>query len=103
MPEPVADQIVFEDEYCRVWSLALEPGEATGWHKHELNYVYVVTAASPARTEYVGGEPEEQRDEVGATSKREPDEGHRLLNVGTRPYRNIVVELKQDPKAESAK
>ena len=97
MANKIADKIVYEDDYCRVWSLALEPGEATDWHKHEHSYVYVVTAASPARTEYVKEEPEEQRDEVGASSKRDPDNGHRLINVGTKPYRNIVVELKQDP------
>ena len=102
MPGKIADKIVFEDEYCRVWLLSLEPGQATDWHKHDLNYVYVVTAASPARCEYVKGDPEEQRDVVGASSKREPDQGHRLLNVGDKPYRNIVVELKQDPQANPA-
>ena len=50
MGNKIADKIVFEDEYCRVWSLALKPGEATDWHTHDLSYVYVVTAASPART-----------------------------------------------------
>ena len=29
---------------------------------------------------------------------RMPDSGHRLKNVGTKPYRNIIVELKQSIK-----
>ena len=98
MADKVADQIIYEDDYCRVWTLALEPGESTAWHKHELDYVYVVTAASQARTEYVDKKSEEQNDRVGATSMRYPDTGHRLTNVGSGPYRNIIVELKQATK-----
>ncbi len=98
MSDKVADQIIYEDEYCRVWTLALDPGQATDWHKHELEYVYVVTSASQACTEYKDKEMEQQNDRVGATSMRMPDSGHRLKNVGTKPYRNIIVELKQSPK-----
>ena len=101
MSDRIGDEIVFEDEYCRVWSLALEPGEATDWHAHECDYVYVVTNASRARTEYVDGTREEQNDVVGATSLREPDAGHRLLNVGEHPYRNIIVELKRPSEGAS--
>ena len=57
---PVGDKVVYEDEFCRVWSLALEPGQATAWHQHDCSYVYVVTGASEARTEYVDKPPEEQ-------------------------------------------
>ena len=90
----VGDEVVYEDSYCRVWTLALEPGEATDWHVHEHDYVYVVTGATSARTEYVDQPPEEQRDSIGASSLRTVDAGHRLLNVGDQPYRNIIVELK---------
>lgn len=92
---PIATRVIHEDDASRVWLLELQPGEATEWHVHHCDYVYVVTAATRVETEYLDGSIEAQNDQLGATSYRHPDAGHRLVNRGHSVYRNIVVELKR--------
>eukprot|EP01124_Arcella_intermedia_P024117 TRINITY_DN398_c0_g1_i2.p1 TRINITY_DN398_c0_g1~~TRINITY_DN398_c0_g1_i2.p1 ORF type:complete len:223 (-),score=33.04 TRINITY_DN398_c0_g1_i2:20-688(-) len=41
----VGDKLLFENEYCRVWSFTLGPTESTGVHQHLLDYCYVVYGA----------------------------------------------------------
>src|SRR4051812_35450221 len=89
----IANSVLYEDSAARVWLLELKPGEATSWHRHDHDYIYVVTAATPVQTELIDGTIERQDDQVGATSYRRPDAGHRLVNTGDTVYRNIVVEL----------
>ena len=38
---PIGDKIVFENEFVRVWSVALEPGQRQPWHQHLLPYLIV--------------------------------------------------------------
>ena len=38
---PLGDKILFENEYVRIWSVKLDPGERQAWHKHDLPYVIV--------------------------------------------------------------
>ena len=38
----VGTRLLFENERVRVWDLCLEPGEATGMHAHNTDYLYVV-------------------------------------------------------------
>ena len=91
----VGTQLLFEDETTRVWLLDLAPGDATQWHEHDCDYVFVVTRPGPARCEYVNGSVELQDDELGAARYRRRDPGHRLVNCGDERYQNIVVELKR--------
>lgn len=89
----VGTLILFQDDSVRVWLLDLAPDAATHWHRHECAYAYVVTRAGPVRTEYIDGSFEDQDDRVGQLVHRLPDTGHRLVNRGTEPYQNIVVEF----------
>lgn len=92
----VGTRLLFEDESCRVWLLELEPGGASDWHVHDHPYVFVVTKAGVVQTDYRDGSVELQDgDPIGSAQLRYPDAGHRLVNVGTTRYRNIVVELKE--------
>ena len=85
---------MFENQYVKVWHLELEAGQATDWHKHELDYLYIVTEPGRVRTEYVDGSFEEVEDTRGDTIMRKRDDGHRLVNIGQTHYTNVVVELK---------
>ena len=40
----VGTRLLFENERVRVWDLQLAPGESTGVHRHERDYLYVVIA-----------------------------------------------------------
>lgn len=37
----VGTQLLFENERVRVWDLRLAPGESTGLHRHEHDYLYI--------------------------------------------------------------
>jgi hypothetical protein len=56
----------------------------------------VVTATGVVETEYEDGTIERQEgDELGSSHYRPRDRAHRLVNVGSTRYRNVVVELKK--------
>ena len=40
--EDIGTRLLFENDRVRVWDLALAPGESTGMHRHENDYLYVV-------------------------------------------------------------
>lgn len=101
-PELVGTRLLHEDPRSRVWLLHLEPGEATEWHTHECDYVYTVTQPGNARTEYADGTSREGPDELGDAVYIAKDQRHRLVNIGSTPYTNIVVELLATRPADSA-
>jgi hypothetical protein len=90
----IGTRLLYEDDVSRVWLLQLDPGEATDWHEHSCDYAFVVTSPGPARCEYVDGTVEDQQGKLGDVEYRSADLGHRLVNVGTSRYQNVVVELK---------
>lgn len=92
--EQIGTRLIHEDEECRVWLLELEPGEASDWHVHECDYVFVVTQAGRVCTELVEGGAEIQDDSVGDSRYHTADSGHRLVNLSNSRYRNVIVELK---------
>jgi len=90
----IASRVLFENDRVRVWDLTVEPGQATDWHQHELDYLFVVIEKGKVHTEYANGATEPQDDELGHTEMRTDREVHRLVNDGPTRYRDIVIELK---------
>lgn len=90
----IGTRLIFEDDACRVWLLDLQGGGGTTWHRHQFDYVYVVTDSGPVATESEGGSLEEQDDLVGVSSLRRAGDVHRLINRSGERYRNIIIELK---------
>lgn len=96
----IGTKLLYEDAYVRVWLLQLGAGEATEWHSHDCDYVFVVTRPEAVQTEYIDGKVEQQiGDALGFCQYRERDLGHRLANIGSSVYQNIVVELKSTREA----
>lgn len=91
----VGTKFLFENEYVKVWDLTLASGEATDWHEHLMDYMFVVIKNGRVRTEYIDGTYENQDDEVGHVEMRRRDKPHRLVNSGDKVYMNIVLELKK--------
>jgi len=96
----IGTRLVLENERVRVWELDLAPGGKSDVHRHELDYLivqiegdriaaapepdsagkykdYIEVAASPGTVSYI---------ERGGIET--------ALNVGTRRYREILIELK---------
>jgi beta-alanine degradation protein BauB len=98
--EQVGTRLLFENERVRVWDLALAPGETLEKHIHRTDYCYVVAAGGLIRF----ADPDNPADyhdiqfadgdvefiPVGPEGKID----NRLINIGTTPHRNYVIELK---------
>ncbi|MCA9068238.1 MAG: hypothetical protein KDA84_04910 [Planctomycetaceae bacterium] len=96
----VGTKLLFENDRVRVWDLRLEPGESTGLHRHETDFLYVVIGDGELQTAFsdgTAGPPRPMQD--GEVRFREVDgeSVHAAVNTGGTPWRNIVVELKDSP------
>jgi beta-alanine degradation protein BauB len=96
----VGTRLLFENDLVRVWDLRLAPGEAIPLHRHELDYLYVVIGDGTLQTEFVDGSADTPREMADGDVRFRAVTGeavHAARNVGTNPWRNIVVELKRTP------
>ena len=94
----VGPRLLFENERVRVWDLQLAPGESTGFHCHTTDFLYVVIGDGTLQTIFPDGKREPPRDmwDGEARFRDVADETvHEAVNVGSGPWRNIVVELKR--------
>ena len=94
----VGTRLLFENDQVRVWDLQLAPGEAIPLHRHELDYLYVVVGDGCLQTEFADGTADPPREMADGDVRFRPVAGeavHAARNVGTSPWRNIVVELKR--------
>ncbi|WP_327356962.1 hypothetical protein [Streptomyces sp. NBC_01304] len=96
----VGTKVLFENDRVRVWELRLAPGERSDVHRHELDYVLIQIAGDRVA---VQPEPDTEgpyKDCLAADI--EPgmvvpiDRGgiETAINVGAKPYHEIIVELK---------
>lgn len=95
--EQVGTKLLFENERVRVWDLRLAPGQSTGLHRHEHDYLYVVIGDGALQAAGADGQRGEvSRMEDGDVRFRalEGEDVHEAFNVGDEPWRNIIVELK---------
>ncbi|MBM84382.1 MAG: hypothetical protein CMJ78_27830 [Planctomycetaceae bacterium] len=92
----VGTKLLFENDRVRVWDLQLQPGESTGKHRHETDYLYVCIGGGTLQGVDADGnnKPVEPMND-GDVRFRDVDgeDIHEAINIGTQPWRNIVVEL----------
>lgn len=97
----IGTTVVYEDDRVRVWVLKLAPGEDSAVHRHDLDHLLIQVAgdriavvpepdsASPY-TDYL------EADVIPGAVTFVPAGGiETARNVGTEPYREVIVELKQ--------
>ncbi len=101
---PISDDVgttlLFENERVRVWDLRLEPGQASGLHRHSTDFLYVVIGDGRLQTAFLDGSADPARDMQDGDVRFRVVDGesiHEAVNAGDAPWRNIVVELK-DPR-----
>lgn len=88
-----ATQLI-DDDRTRVTRFDFEPGQQTGWHQHEMNYVIVAVTACHMRLEEPGGETREVMVSVGDAYARDEGVRHNVINAGEKPMSFIEIELK---------
>ena len=97
---PIATQIVYEDEHVRIWTHHLEPGEAGPQHRHDLDYVIVDVEGDRIAADPLPGTGGDYDEYIEAPVKRGRGSFlragglERAINVGKKPYRTVIVELK---------
>ena len=96
----VGTKLLLENDRVRVWELDLAPGEKSDVHRHDLDYLLVQIegdriAAVPEPdtrgryTDYI-----EAQAMPGTVSYLTRGGIETAVNVGTRRYREILIELK---------
>ena len=91
--EQVGTELLFENDRVRVWSLTLQPGQASPRHRHERDYLFV--HVTPATIELVPeqGAPSTERFGAGIT--------HQIVNRGDTPHHEVLVEFKGPSQSAS--
>ena len=95
--DAVGTKLLFENDRVRVWDFRLAPGEQMPLHRHTTDFLYVVIGDGELQTLFPDGTADPPRTMAdGDVRFREvADESvHAAKNVGSMPWRNIVVELK---------
>jgi len=97
---PIGTNVVYEDDAVRVWQLKLAPGETSAIHRHELDHLLIQVAgdriAVLPEPDSAGPFREELHADVvpGAVGHVRRGGVERARNVGSRPYLEVIVELK---------
>ena len=103
----VATTKIFENEKIIVWEMVLEPGESSGVHTHEHDYVFHVIEGSTGEIldkegnqlgilELKAGDTmflKLDGEELVASNLRVPIT-HNARNAGTTRYKEILIETK---------
>jgi beta-alanine degradation protein BauB len=96
----IGTHLLYEDDEIRIWDLCLSPGEESVPHRHTCDYVIVDVAGDKIAAKAVPGYPMEYGDyieapvEQGHTTFLKQGSVETALNVGQKPYRNVLVEFK---------
>ena len=96
----VGTRLLFENDRVRVWEMDLAPGARSATHRHDLDYVLVQLEGDRIAADF---EPDtagalqghvEGTVELGKTRFFARGGIETAVNVGTRRYREILIEIK---------
>ena len=96
----IATRLLFENDRVRVWEMDLAPGERSATHRHDLDYVLVQLEGDRIAADFEPDTAGVHRGHVEGTvapgKTRFIARGgiETAVNVGTRRYREILIELK---------
>ena len=101
--EQVGSEVLFENDRVRVWSLTLQPGEASPRHRHARDYVFVHVTPGTVEVHQEGQEPSVEECDAGFVEYTEVGSGivHHIVNRGNAPLHEILVELKGPSRAST--
>lgn len=87
-------EVLVDDEKTRVTQWDIKPGQQTGWHLHDFDYVTIQQSEGRLHLDYADGS-EREIDYIPGTShlNKAPVE-HNAINVGDVDIRVLEVEYK---------
>src|SRR2546423_1368639 len=102
---PVASEprhhLKFENQYVRVFDVLVPPGDATLFHTHSNDYVFVTISGANLKAQVMGAQPVDLNLTSGEVRFTKAPLTHRVTNVGSTPFRNITVEILSSPRSTS--
>ncbi|WP_299849780.1 cupin domain-containing protein [uncultured Roseovarius sp.] len=94
MTHPCTATPLIDDARTRVTRFEFTPGQETGWHVHDYDYVITALTDCHMRLEEPGGESRDVTVPAGAAYRRDAGVEHNVINAGDAPMSFIEVELK---------
>ncbi len=88
--------VLVDNAHMRMVAVTIPPGGKEPMHTHPQYIEYVLDAAK-MRVQYAGKEPEIWEPEAGKSYAGEPDPPHSLENIDTKPFRILLIEMKDRP------
>jgi quercetin dioxygenase-like cupin family protein len=85
--------LVLENDDVRAYDVVVPVGQATLFHVHALDYVYVVLGDATLKSEIQGQAPADLAVKRGDVRFTPGPVTHRVVNVGATPFHNVTVEL----------
>ena len=89
-----------DNEHVRVTEWAFEPGAATGWHRHEFDYVITPVLGGMVEIEDASGKRSPFEMVPGVSYFRKAGVEHDVINGPEGELRFVEVELKHRPSQE---
>ncbi|MDH3308129.1 MAG: cupin domain-containing protein [Acidimicrobiia bacterium] len=86
--------VVHEDDRSRTIHYVIRPGEQTGWHRHELDYVVVRLSAGTLTSHFADGRIEDFEYEPGTTASFKAPVEHNAVNTGDRDIVGYEIEFR---------
>jgi beta-alanine degradation protein BauB len=87
-------KIFIDNERVRVTEWRFVPGAATGWHRHEMDYVVVPVVAGELELVGHGGERTRAPLSKGVPYFREAGVEHDVINPNPYDFAFVEIELK---------
>jgi len=92
--EQAEASVTVDSERIRVTSWTFAPGQATGMHRHEFDYVVVPVSGGSFTVTAPDGAASELHQEAGQAYARQAGVEHNVANAGPQTAVFVEVELK---------
>tara|TARA_B110000444_G_scaffold40605_1_gene36521 strand:+ start:85 stop:369 length:285 start_codon:yes stop_codon:yes gene_type:complete len=94
MREKAKPTVQIDNDKVKVTRWDFSPGEETGWHRHEMDYIVVPLTDGALTAEMPDGLAVENNLTIGASYARLVGIEHNIINNNDGPYSFIEIELK---------
>ena len=87
-------KMLFEDDKTRITHWTMKPGEQTGWHSHDFDYVVVQLSGGRLHLDYADGSEREVHYAPGGTLTGSAPVEHNATSVGDEAIVSLEIEYK---------
>lgn len=85
---------VFEDDKTRITQWTMKPGEQTGWHSHDFDFVVVQQSGGRLHLDYADGSQREIDYAPGNILTGSAPVEHNAISVGDETIHSMEIEYK---------